>query len=590
MEQQNNTRRRRTLFGRLFLYFFIVLSIPLLLFGAYYLAFGNTRQNRYIAEQVKEVITLESEKVAQVLESYRHKAYLLSTHPEIVSIVAEDFLEPETQTSRRLYQLLFDVMKGDTYLASANVVSNSGKIRLSTHTFPDVYDLRYHGNEWDMNSVIVQHADLSPTASIISIRSHRRADNGRQVIASILRRIYDEEYTNLGYLIIDIYAEALSSQINTEGILTDVLLFDTTSFYATSLLNPERFGTFDRFPPLLGLQGDYTHRSFTSGANLVGINPVSGTTLALAGTISGEPVRESINQILLIFAAMMGVGMLVATGLSLIFSRSISRPIKSLATRMSTVEAGQFASHHIDSSIREFAQLEDSFNTMVVQIEELLEQTREEQRKLSDAERKALESQMNPHFLFNTLNTIKALARLNDQEEIYTISVKLGKLLRSTIDNHQSESTLAESMALIDSYLTIQKLRFGEKLVAELYLDPRIAEVQTPKLIIQPLVENAIIHGLEPKLGAWHISVRVASEDGRVHITVADNGVGFPAGTLPDDLDELANSGHVGVYNVYRRLYLTYGSDLSFSLDSTVGVGTVVKISFPIDPKQRSSA
>nr|HPK48015.1 sensor histidine kinase [Sphaerochaeta sp.] len=281
-------------------------------------------------------------------------------------------------------------------------------------------------------------------------------------------------------------------------------------------------------------------------------------------------------------------GTVVAIGLALLFSRSIARPISTLASRMGEVERGNLKIHRIKSTIDEFALLEQSFNVMVTQIVSLLDLTREEQKKLSIAERKALESQMNPHFLFNTLNTIKALARLHGEEEIYTITVKLGKLLRSTIDNHESESTLAESMALIDSYLTIQKLRFGDKLKTEIYLDETLKEVKTPKLIIQPLVENAIIHGLEPKVGEWKLSVRVEEKAGRITITIADNGVGFEKGALPDNLDELANSGHVGVYNVYRRLVLTYGDDLHFSIKSTVGAGTVVNISFQRDETQRS--
>ncbi|HCU30658.1 MAG TPA: sensor histidine kinase, partial [Sphaerochaeta sp.] len=103
----------------------------------------------------------------------------------------------------------------------------------------------------------------------------------------------------------------------------------------------------------------------------------------------------------------------------------------------------------------------------------------------------------------------------------------------------------------------------------------------------QPLVENAIIHGLEPKVGEWKLSVRVVKLSGRIFITIEDNGIGFPPGTLPDNLDELANSTHVGVYNVYRRLFLTYGKQMTFSLTSKVGEGTTVNISFPDETKER---
>ena len=579
---------RHSLFGRLFLYFLIVLIVPLGLFVTYYVTLGGKGQDRYVANQTMNLVSNDAVKIGQILEEYRHKAYLLSTNAQIVSIIERDRLDPNSQESRDLYQLLFAVMKGDTYLASANIVSNSGRVRISTHNFPEVYDLRYHGNEWDMNSVIVQHSDLSPTASIISIRSHRTAENGRQVVASILRRIYDDEGTNLGYLILDIYGDALTTHINTERVLNNVLIFDNTAFYATSLTNTEHYGSFDKFPTLLAFKGDYSPRVIATGDSMVAITPVPGTGLSLAGSISSGPVQGSLDRMLIVIIATMAVGMILATGLSLLFSRSIARPISTLASRMGEVERGNLQTHRIKSTIGEFALLEQSFNVMVTQIISLLDLTREEQRKLSDAERKALESQMNPHFLFNTLNTIKALARLHGEEEIYTISVKLGKLLRSTIDNHESESTLAESMALLDSYLTIQKLRFGEKLKTDLYLEPALKEVKTPKLIIQPLVENAIIHGLEPKVGEWQISVRVEEIEGRITITIVDNGVGFDEDTLPENLDELANSGHVGVYNVYRRLVLTYGDDLVFSIKSTVGEGTVVHISFAIDERQRS--
>ena len=580
---------RRSLFARLFIYFLIVLIVPLGIFAAYYVTLGGRGQERYVGNQTMDLVTSDAAKVSRILEEYRHKAYLLSTDAQVISIVERDRLDANSRESRDLYQLLFAVMKGDTYLASANIVSNSGRVRVSTHTFPDVYDLRYHGNDWDMNSVIVQHADLSPTASIVSIRGHRIAENGKQVIASILRRIYDEDGTNLGYLIIDIYAEALSAHVNADRVLTDVLLFDNTAFYAASLMNTDHYGTFDKFPPLLQLKGDYSSRVVAAGSSLLAIAPVVGTGLSLAGTISAAPVRQSLDRFLWILLATTAVGTVMATGLALLFSRSIARPISTLASRMGEVERGNLQIHRIKSTIDEFALLEQSFNVMVTQIVSLLDLTREEQKKLSVAERKALESQMNPHFLFNTLNTIKALARLHGEEEIYTITVKLGKLLRSTIDNHESESTLAESMALIDSYLTIQKLRFGDKLKTEIYLEEALQGVKTPKLIIQPLVENAIIHGLEPKVGEWKLSVRVEEKAGRIVITIADNGVGFDDGALPENLDELANSGHVGVYNVYRRLVLTYGDDLHFSIKSTVGAGTVVDISFKRDETQRSN-
>lgn len=575
------SHKKPNLFTLLFLYFLIVLIVPLGLFSAYYAIAGNTNQERYLMRQAMNMTTGDANIVAQTLESYRHKAYQLSTNPLVVEILKADSLALESSQSRELYELLFTVMHGDIYLASANLVSNSGKVRVSTHVFPEVYDLRYHGNDWDVASIINQNSQVSPTASLISIQGHRIAENGRQVVASILRRVYDQEGTNLGYLVVDIYAEALSAQVNNDQVLNDVLLVDTKSFYATSLVHPEQFGSFDRFPALSTLDGDYTPRSLHSENSIIAVSAIGGTGLHLVGSLRSTPFFQSMENWFSVFITTMFIGLLLALGLSYLFSRSIARPIKSLAKRMREVEQGKLESREVSSSISEFSQLEHSFNVMIKQIISLLDLTREEQAKLSEAERKALESQMNPHFLFNTLNTVKALARLHGEKDIYTITVKLGKLLRSSVDNRESEATLEQSMALIESYLTIQKLRFADKLTTSLYLDPSCKNTKTPKLIIQPLVENAIIHGLEPKVGSWHLSVRVERKGERIFITVSDNGVGFPPGSLPENVDELANSPHVGVYNVYRRLFLKYGRELNFSLKSREGEGTWATISFP---------
>jgi two-component system sensor histidine kinase YesM len=572
----------RTLFGRLLLYFIIVLVVPLGLFSSFYSLTGKSNQVRYLQRQAMDIITQDARRLGAILEDYRHKAYTLSTDDLVVRILQEDVLDANTSASRELYQLLFGVMKGDTYLASAQLVSNSGKVRISTHEFPEVFDLRYQGNDWDMNNIISQNRDVSQTASLISIGGHRTAENGRQVPVSILRKVYDKSYTNLGYLVVEIYAEALTEVINTDRVLGEELLIDTVDFYVSSLTHPEKFGSFKLFPELASLKGDFSNKVVQDGTSIFATTTIPGTSLILAGIISSVPFQENLNQWIWAFALMMGIGTILAIALSLLFSRSITKPIRGLATSMQAVESGNLQTKKEYAKIKEFAQLDHCFNVMVEQIRGLLHLTREEQQKVAEAERKALESQMNPHFLFNTLNTIKALARVHGEEEIYTITIQLGKLLRSTIDNHESECTLKESMALIDSYLTIQKIRFGDKLHVTTVLDPCCAMIKTPKLIIQPLVENSIVHGLEPKAGDWNIEVLVQEQNRRIFLTVRDDGVGFPPGTLPENLDDLANSKHVGVYNVYRRLALKYGKRMSFSIVSKEMEGTVVSISFPI--------
>jgi two-component system sensor histidine kinase YesM len=574
-------RVQRSLFSKLISYFIVVLAIPLGLFAAYYTVTGERNQTRFLMEETAKAIQDDAQSLSSTIEEYRHKAYMISTDPLVVSILREDALQPDSRESRQLYQRLFDVMKGDTYLASANLVSDSGNVRVSTHRFPDVYDIRYQGNDWDLSNVIAQNRDSSLTASTISIGSPRITENGKQVVASIFRRVYDADGTVYGYLVVDLFLDALLGSFGEHQLLGDELLIDTESFHASSLAHPERHGTFYQFPYLAALEGNFSRSVTRMDDTIVSVQQIGTTALSLAGVVSAVPFEQNMNRWLAAFGLMMCIGIAIATTLAFFFSRTISRPIGELALAMKSVEEGSLETKETHTTIDEFTRLDNSFNAMVTQISNLLEITREEETKLAEAERKALESQMNPHFLFNTLNTIKALAKIHGEEQIYTITIKLGKLLRSAIDNHESECTLEESMALAESYLTIQQIRYGEKLSVTTSIDDRCRKTKTPKLIIQPLVENSVVHGLEPKAGQWHVEVKIGLDGDFVTILITDDGVGFPPPGVPKDLDELANSSHVGVYNVYRRLVLRYGDKMTFAITSEQDRGTAVSIRFP---------
>ena len=177
------------------------------------------------------------------------------------------------------------------------------------------------------------------------------------------------------------------------------------------------------------------------------------------------------------------LGVLVSVILSVLFSRSISKRVNTLTKNMKYIEEGNLNIYLGETGITEFDELSTSFNTMVTKIIYLIQQRSEEEAKAAEAERKALESQLNPHFIFNTLNTIKALAKLHGESEIYTISLQLGKLLRSSLKNHSSTCLLSESLSLTESYLAIQNIRFSEKLTYSVNTDGVMTDrIITPKL------------------------------------------------------------------------------------------------------------
>jgi two-component system, LytTR family, sensor kinase len=205
-----------------------------------------------------------------------------------------------------------------------------------------------------------------------------------------------------------------------------------------------------------------------------------------------------------------------------------------------------------------------------------IEHRLQEQEKLLMAARvEALASQINPHFLFNTLTSISSLIR-SKPETARTLIVKLSGLLRRLLRSQDHFVTLREELEAIDEYLDIECIRFGPQLSIEKFIEPDTLDVIVPSMLLQPLVENSIKHGLAPKIGEGRITIRSSRQGGHAIIDVIDNGVGVP----PDQRDRGAGTG-IGLRNVNERLRVIYGANYQLQLDSVPGEGTCARIVIP---------
>jgi two-component system LytT family sensor kinase len=205
-----------------------------------------------------------------------------------------------------------------------------------------------------------------------------------------------------------------------------------------------------------------------------------------------------------------------------------------------------------------------------------IEHRLQEQEKLLMAARvEALASQINPHFLFNTLTSISSLIR-SQPETARMLIVKLSGLLRRLLRSQEHFVTLREELEAIDEYLDIEAVRFGPKLIIEKSIDPDSLDVVVPSMLLQPLIENSIKHGLAPKLGPGQITIRSLRQDGHAIIDIIDNGVGVN----PAHADRVQEGG-IGLRNVNERLRVIYGANYQLHLDSVPGEGTCARIVIP---------
>lgn len=280
---------------------------------------------------------------------------------------------------------------------------------------------------------------------------------------------------------------------------------------------------------------------------------------------------------LLLFAA--------ALLLAYLLSDAITRPITALEKSMKEVEKGNFEHAALEvCAENEVGRLSQSFNIMTEEIQNLMEQSRHEQRIKRKYELKALQAQINPHFLYNTLDSIIWMAEWGKTQEVVQMTSSLARLLRRSISNEREVVTVAEEVEYTQDYLTIQKMRYKDKLEYEILVDQEIAQEGIVKLILQPLVENAIYHGIKYKEGKGMIRIRGFRQEDRIVLQVEDDGSGMDEETLTHIFEKHTKdtkSNGVGLKNVNERLQLYYGTEYGLKYESKIGEGTTATVILP---------
>ncbi len=198
------------------------------------------------------------------------------------------------------------------------------------------------------------------------------------------------------------------------------------------------------------------------------------------------------------------------------------------------------------------------------------------QQLLLKARMDALTSQINPHFLFNTLNTVASLIRY-DPDQARVVVLKLGNILRRLLRKHETFVALQEELNFIDDYLDIEVARFGrDNLQIFKHVDQNTLEAFVPSMLLQPIIENSLKHGLAAKLAGGQITIRTSLSDGRLAIEVEDNGAGIPEERMPQVYVD-----GIGISNVHERLRVLYGNDFELKISSRRGAGTLIRIEVP---------
>ena len=284
----------------------------------------------------------------------------------------------------------------------------------------------------------------------------------------------------------------------------------------------------------------------------------------------------------------------MAIAVSAYVAHAITRPITKLRSTMLEVERGNLNAQMEEvRASNEINDLIASFNTMVVRIRNLVIKNAEDEKEKRKSELRALQAQINPHFLYNTLDSIIWMSQSGQNDAVMRMTSALSKLLRKSISNRKEFVTVQEELEYVSEYLKIQQMRYHDKLTYEIDVDEQIMSNSIAKLVLQPLVENAIYHGIKAKEGMGHIRISGTKEDWCIRLEIIDDGPGMDEETLKRIFEDgdaaVAGISKVGVKNVNDRLKLHYGDRCGLTYESAPGKGTKVIVTIPCDDDRRNT-
>lgn len=276
---------------------------------------------------------------------------------------------------------------------------------------------------------------------------------------------------------------------------------------------------------------------------------------------------------------------LVSLFLFSLISYTVTRRISVLCTHITSIQTGRLVLIEAPVYRDEIGLLYQNYNGMISRIKELLKQNYNMGRDLKSAEYKALQSQINPHFLYNTLDMIRWFSLQGRTDEINAVVYSLARFYKISLSRGRDIISIGEEIEHADCYIEIQKHRFRDQICYRKDIDPDILPYSIPKITIQPLIENAILHGLlEKETPGGTVELRGRIENGLIHIAILDNGAGMEplTGLRPSSPPENHSSGsHYGLRNILLRLQLLYGPEYGLSIESRPGQGTAVHIHLP---------
>ena len=561
----------------------LVLSAVVIVTGVS-MRFTNNSIFENSSEYTHTIIQQMNQNIDSYIDYMENIAYLISSNEDV-----QDYLFDENIDNEGRYRILNQfrtILDSRSDIRNVGIISKNGRMLLNDGSKSVNQDLDLNKQEWYVNALAKPNGPILTSSHVQHIISGERP-----WVITLSRGIRDRSGSGEkeGVFFIDLNYSAISELCDQSTVGTKGYAFILDA-KGNIVYHPQQQQLYNELQTenislIMDTDEDTVLTGTGNDGKLYSISRSDKTGWTVVDCMNVRELLSKSRQAQSVYVLTAIVLVIVALLFSRFMARSITLPIQKLRDSMKKVQEGDFSvSDVVVDSRNEIGSLTKSFDVMTHRIHELMEQNVHEQEEKRKSELKALQSQINPHFLYNTLDSIIWMAEGKKNEEVVLMTASLARLLRQSISNEDEVVPIANEVEYARGYLTIQKMRYKDKLEFQIDVDSSILYIPLIKLVLQPIIENAIYHGLKYKESKGLLIVKGFMKDGNAVLQVIDDGVGMDEETLAHIYDKHKVNYHsngVGVYNVQKRLKLYYGDGYGITYESEKGKGTTATITIP---------
>ncbi len=565
---------------------------PVLLLQIVYIRTSISSMNEQVNEQVSVNLKQVSEKFTLLLDSYEDMVWQIYSDKEIIRNL-EQYHEADDTKQAYLFYLLNERLKqfveSKKGIRNISLICSTGESITYDDQSGSALDNLWRDYE-DLRQIPpYQQTQNKSEIVLISTINFTDGDNTESLFF-LGKELYNTENLEQGVvatLIIGIAEQELENICNGSfGLKTPNVNFIS-----------DKYGAVVSFPDVAQIgtvvSDQYDVMNFIGGLNMFeGKNLFCSyyrdwkTGWIFHNVYDQDYTMHDINVMQMIYWMLFVADILVV----LLFTNSVNRYyvnyLNQIIEAIRQVNQGNMDVRLVVDRRDELGQIGENFNYMMDRVKSLIAEVTEISEKKNQAEIKALESQINPHFLYNTLDAINWMAVRKDEIEISKMISNLGMILRYCMNQSNEQVDISGMEEWLKAYVSLYQLRYGYSFEFEIYVEPEVRHVKVYKLLVQPIVENSIIHGLKDlEGGLLRVDIGFAEQPGRIHVIVEDNG----AGMEPEEVEffnrknaEWSRSEQIGLANIFERMQLYYGEEGEWHISSVKGLGTVMELLFPV--------